>query len=74
MLRAYWAALRMRLLWGVPSGLKGVWPTVVSPMTSPPPVTYQSAPLWMPPGKVCITTRLPFAGAISSITFQCTPV
>ena len=74
MVAAYWAALRMRLLWGVPSGLKGVCPTVVSPITRPEPFRYQSVPLWMPPAKVCITTRWPFSGTMSSITPHSVPV
>ncbi len=64
----------MRLLWGVPSALKGVCPTVVSPITRPEAFRYQSEPLWMPPAKVCRTRRWPWSGAMSSITFHSVPV
>ena len=74
MLLAYWAALRERLATGVPSALKGVWATVVSPRTMPAAFTYQSAPELMPPGKVCMMKRWPLAGCTSSITSQLTPV
>ena len=70
----YWAALRARFDWGVPSGAKGVCPTVVSPMTMPASFMYQSDPEWMPPGKVCITVRRPRVGTTSRITSQWTPL